>query len=57
MNEHGYNYHIGNHVYHDCTGVRQTANILLAGKDGAIWNKSLSNEFDRLSQGVKKSDL
>ena len=28
---------------------------LLTGQDGATWQKSISNEIDRLAQGVGKS--
>ena len=41
--------------YHHDTGSKQSIDALLRGKDAATWTTSLSNEFRRLVQGVKKN--
>ena len=55
LNEHGFEHHIANHVYHHDTGTKQSIDALLEGQDTDTWTTSLSNEFGRLAQGVGKN--
>ena len=50
-----YVHHIANQVYHENTGIKQTVDKLLIGKDKDIWDKSLANKFGRLAQGFGKT--
>jgi hypothetical protein len=42
------------HAHHifDANGKKETIDTLLAGKDKAIWDRALSNEYGRLAQGI-----
>ena len=40
-----------NHIYNE-DGNRQSINKLLQGSNKMIWEKSLSNEIERLAQGI-----
>ena len=41
-------------VYHPDTGAKQSLDLLLTGEYSAIWTTSLTNELDRLAQGIHK---
>ena len=54
LNEHGFEHHIANHVYHHDTGIKQSIDALLKGPDSSTWTASLSNEFGCLAQSFGK---
>lgn len=41
------------HIFNETTGKKETLDTLLAGQYHDIWNKSLSNELGRLSNGIR----
>ena len=43
-------HHLANHVYND-KGKKEIIESLLSGPMKKVWTKSLSNEYDRLTQG------
>ena len=46
---------IAGKMYNPDTGRAETIDSLLSGPDSLIWTKSLSNEWGRCTQGLKKS--
>ena len=48
-------FHIANQIFDPTSGAKMNMDKLITGKDGAIWQKSLSNEFVQLTQGEGKS--
>ncbi|GFH47516.1 hypothetical protein CTEN210_03991 [Chaetoceros tenuissimus] len=41
------------HIFNEITGKKETLDTLLAGKFHDIWNRSLSNELGRLTEGIR----
>ncbi|GFH48950.1 hypothetical protein CTEN210_05426 [Chaetoceros tenuissimus] len=40
------------HIFNEITGKKETLDTLLAGKFHDIWDRSLSNELGRLTEGI-----
>ena len=52
-----HNTNFANHVYHHETGINLSVDKIISGEDKEVWNASLSNEFNRLVQGVSKDRI